>query len=1354
MPKKNDSNYKRKDAINYDENEVEQKWSREQMPTKLGAPESIPQASDEAYQWLKSQQDVDDNGFIQSFEDYWEDGVPKQVAYIYDQAVASIAFLVRGDRSRADTILDYMLKVQEKDGSWINSYWSNNDPSGNIYGEQLIKNIGPISWVTLAVMAREKITQDTTSEKAIGYHQMAIKALDWCLKFKQENGGIAGGQILIGHNQFINETFSSTEHNLDMYAALKYFGNTSPEKKVEYEGAMKGIEYFLDNVIWDEQRGTFYGGFKNDTQEIDPRTPLDVSPWSVLVLGDEKRCKEAIKYVENVHGDPKNHIGTLEYPRFKYTLEQNDQKITGYNFDWESDGKPNTRPYCGDGLRSADIWFEGTAFMSLAYYRLGNTKKADKIITEIMKAQGVNGTKVGGIPYSLNGTNNNYWNMSNRNCVSSTGWFIMAVHRFNPFEGETILQKTKAGTEKIIKAEEELPNEAILNKELPKMAGSNLLQASVYDNLTPLPVPSAPQVERNSLTPRVLTLDGGGTCGVVTLMYLKKLEAEANNMERKNRKLAERFDMIAGTSSGAIIAAALAIGLSAEKCSEVFNRCVKEVFSNSSLRKISTLYGITSNMYDTKKLKKILGEYGIHEDIKLSDFKGKARVCTLAFDTKTGRPILHDSADPNTAISLVDAVLASAAAPGYFPMGKNGEIDGAVAAKNPTALVWENVCGSLPAFVVSVGTGRFPLPTINSENGGLSNLGFKLPEFILDNEVATAHRYMIQKSHEIPDLSYFRWDPPMEKTVPMDAKFRELQEVKRRAEESIQSSLPTIKNIANSLVEGTEATLTRKLYGDTKKDIAGEFTLVSSEKSDRPNIDTGSVEDWIRISDSFQKNPYGLATYLRNFLRNNQKIVALCDFAKDTGLKNVEELHRELLKFEEKLNKWDSYLGEDNASEERFSVIMKAHENISNRILNPIQVLRQIIQSYNEPEFSEASRQKYISWLFENEYNRELYEKLLDKDYDSLRETWKRCEDWGKKLNNPKLDLHLKEAYIGNLLSNLQYLEELAKGKYLDYKGNTGLEEHFESTSSAKKMPTVATTRHAEIKVSRESMGEDFSEHMFYITQSHAKKNMLPQKQFKEPYVLKDIEGKPCVGFLNIPIESRGRQEYENISNASQNTYRHAATREVVGKIMKGYIEPIVSIVDNRKEHEVRLLLAGSGNIRDLKNNPALDFIQHLENIDAAMKNAFGENILTQKGKIKNSGKNFREISYDVWNPKIGNTKTLTIRVQGFIDGDNSIDPYKKESVQVAMDNFKPHAVMNLASSFTNPYYKIETKAGDGKLSKVPSMHHDPNKAKASEILGDNLSCVKALENSLKPVLHSKFVLTNHPILPVKEVYY
>jgi hypothetical protein len=226
--------------------------------------------------------------------------------------------------------------------------------------------------------------------------------------------------------------WSSTEHNEDIYPVLLYFANNTPSKASIYKNAAGSVKTFLDTVVWDETNQRFYGGYKNNTGLVDPQVPMDVNPWGVLALGTSgtHNYGNAVDYVENANGNP----GTLSNPKYKQTLVYDGtNSLTAYDFDWQDNGAAGSDS-SGGGSLGKDIWFEGSAFMSDAYYLKGNTKKADDILLELVKKQSIgNNSKVGGIPYSLNGTNNNYWRMSSSNCVSSTAWFIIAAERFNPF---------------------------------------------------------------------------------------------------------------------------------------------------------------------------------------------------------------------------------------------------------------------------------------------------------------------------------------------------------------------------------------------------------------------------------------------------------------------------------------------------------------------------------------------------------------------------------------------------------------------------------------------------------------------------------------------------------------------------------------------------------------------------------------------------------------------------------------------------------------------------------------------------------------------------------------------------------
>lgn len=389
----------------------------------------------DAYTWLCSQQGsakLDNgelSGFVDSFEDYIAEGQPGTEVFTYDQAIASIAFLTYGDIDRAKIVLDTLKNIQADDGSFVNSYYYT-----GYWGAELRKHVGPATWVAIAVRNYEQITGDMDT-----YHNVAIKALDWCLQFQKENGGVAGGLTTWDSpgGAWIDEVWTSTEHNINLYPTLTYFGNTTPSKQDKYLFAATKIKDFLDNVVWDKDNNRFYGGYKNNTQKIDAFVPLDVNPWGVLSLGAD--YASSIDYIENAAGDPVTHVGTLEYPRYKYTINYNDtdDTMTGYDFDWESDdlAAPDKN---GGGSLGADIWLEGTLFMSGAYFSLGQEDKGNEILGEVSKKMADAGSLTGGLPYCVNGTNNNYWKMLQQNCISSTGWFVIVGMSWNPYQADLL----------------------------------------------------------------------------------------------------------------------------------------------------------------------------------------------------------------------------------------------------------------------------------------------------------------------------------------------------------------------------------------------------------------------------------------------------------------------------------------------------------------------------------------------------------------------------------------------------------------------------------------------------------------------------------------------------------------------------------------------------------------------------------------------------------------------------------------------------------------------------------------------------------------------------------------------------
>ncbi len=174
---------------------------------------------------------------------------------------------------------------------------------------------------------------------------------------------------------------------------------------------------------------------------------------------------------------------------------------------------------------------------------------------------------------------------------------------------------------------------------------------------------------------RILALDGGGLKGISTLGMLQKIEdlLKSRHGGANDFRLCHYFDLIAGTSTGAIIAAALAIGWSVEDIQKKYMDLGRLVFRKSLLRQ-----GFIRAKYDEKKLNEELKQvYGA--DTKLGDTDIQTGLLIVTKRLDTGSPWLISN-NPNGKYFLSrpggiiangeyplwQVVRASTAAPAYF----------------------------------------------------------------------------------------------------------------------------------------------------------------------------------------------------------------------------------------------------------------------------------------------------------------------------------------------------------------------------------------------------------------------------------------------------------------------------------------------------------------------------------------------------------------------------------------------------------------------------------------------------------------------------------------------------------------
>ena len=167
---------------------------------------------------------------------------------------------------------------------------------------------------------------------------------------------------------------------------------------------------------------------------------------------------------------------------------------------------------------------------------------------------------------------------------------------------------------------------------------------------------------------KMLALDGGGIRGVLTLAMLEALERQVGPLH-------EFFDYIAGTSTGAIIAAGLARGMSVAELIDFYRKFGPQMFQKTHfLARLNSLY---NNGALEQQLKKTFGEAtSLRCDTQGSALKTLLLVVTRNVTTDSPWPIssnpearynVSGRADCNLNIPLWQLVRASTAAPIYFP---------------------------------------------------------------------------------------------------------------------------------------------------------------------------------------------------------------------------------------------------------------------------------------------------------------------------------------------------------------------------------------------------------------------------------------------------------------------------------------------------------------------------------------------------------------------------------------------------------------------------------------------------------------------------------------------------------------
>jgi patatin-like phospholipase/acyl hydrolase len=276
---------------------------------------------------------------------------------------------------------------------------------------------------------------------------------------------------------------------------------------------------------------------------------------------------------------------------------------------------------------------------------------------------------------------------------------------------------------------------------------------------------------------RILSIDGGGIRGIIPATVLAAIE------ERTGKRIAELFDLIAGTSTGGILALGLTVAdggpvpkWSAAALRELYFERGRDIFRAPLIRVLSSGFGLIDERYPSEGIEDVLREY--FGEARLA--QALAPVLVTAYEIELRQPFFFRSERARAEPERYDypawqAARATSAAPTYFeaarvpapedPNDAYALIDGGVFANNPSMCALVDAIrgsGQEPGdlLMVSLGTGELTrrIPFAEARDFGLAEWARPLLNVVMDG-VSDATDFQCR---QILGERHFRFQTPLE----------------------------------------------------------------------------------------------------------------------------------------------------------------------------------------------------------------------------------------------------------------------------------------------------------------------------------------------------------------------------------------------------------------------------------------------------------------------------------------------------------------------------------------------------------------------------------------------------------------
>lgn len=324
-------------------------------------------------------------------------------SYIYDQALAIIAFSKAKEKDKARLLLLGLESLQMKDGSLYFSYYLDGvSPYPNEGGDK--RFAGAIAWVALAASHYQN---EFKTKEFVAFNARILNYLHSQMASFKIDGekihAITFAPTDIKATPWNEAETVALEHNLDAYAAFKHFARLNKTKR--WNKNILELRTFAMSM-WDKSRSHFWSGADVKSGAINKSEMyLDNQSWSLLALDHDslKKIKPKLALELNCESFFVEHEG-----------------IKGF-----MDSKPTRRP-----ASSQFVWSEGTLGQVLAMKKVTsscNDLAADQFLRSVAKMKKADG----GIAYATSTPNPDFTTASS---VAGTAWLYFAANDVNPFD--------------------------------------------------------------------------------------------------------------------------------------------------------------------------------------------------------------------------------------------------------------------------------------------------------------------------------------------------------------------------------------------------------------------------------------------------------------------------------------------------------------------------------------------------------------------------------------------------------------------------------------------------------------------------------------------------------------------------------------------------------------------------------------------------------------------------------------------------------------------------------------------------------------------------------------------------------